>query len=250
MNKLGNSMTNDVYLHNSKIYRYFGKNSDLLIDRELERKILLIAGKHQLAPKILGEFNGGRVEEYLGTSKTLCPADMLNEKYLKPIATRLAAFHQLLIPDTPKTSILKQRITDWAKLANMNIPDKLFDNVPMDTVILAHNDLIAFNILYYKEDIYFIDLEYAGYNYLEFDIANMFCEMRIDQDQLTFNYNKQIDELEQKFCIWYCGSENKGKTLYLRVQKYKPVVHWLWFVWGKIKGYPEYSQFRYSLYCE
>jgi len=42
----------------------------------------------------------------------------------------------------------------------------------------CHNDLLLANILYDQEkhSIHFIDFEYAGLNYLAYDIANHFCE--------------------------------------------------------------------------
>ena len=42
----------------------------------------------------------------------------------------------------------------------------------------CHNDLLLANILYDQEkhSIHFIDFEYAGPNYLAYDIANHFCE--------------------------------------------------------------------------
>ncbi|VDK63532.1 unnamed protein product, partial [Gongylonema pulchrum] len=45
-------------------------------------------------------------------------------------------------------------------------------------VVFCHNDLLIHNIIHNEETgaIYFIDYEYADYNYQAFDIANHFCE--------------------------------------------------------------------------
>ena len=46
------------------------------------------------------------------------------------------------------------------------------------TIVFAHNDLQYGNIMKFNgtNQIIFIDFEYSGPNYLEYDIANFFCE--------------------------------------------------------------------------
>lgn len=46
-----------------------------------------------------------------------------------------------------------------------------------ESIVFSHNDLLANNVLIdEKHKFFFIDFEYACYNYRSFDIANYFIE--------------------------------------------------------------------------
>lgn len=49
---------------------------------------------------------------------------------------------------------------------------------PNFPVVFCHNDVQALNILFNgsKDKVYFIDFEYASYNYRGWDIGNHMCE--------------------------------------------------------------------------
>jgi thiamine kinase-like enzyme len=247
--RLGNSMTNEVYLKDNQIIRVFGAQSEQLIDREREEEIMRLVGAAGLGPKVIDTFSDRRVEEYLHPSITLTNEQLYTPTVLKRIATRLKKFHSLA---TGTEAILEKRLKHWSELAGIPLPSDLLEGVNTNNIVLAHNDLVCCNILSCDGEICFIDMEYAGFNYCEFDLANMFCEMELDQETqkgtLPEDVLKIVRTLERQFCVWYTGDIITGKQLYHDVCKYKPIVHYLWMLWSKVKGYPEYQEMRMRMY--
>jgi thiamine kinase-like enzyme len=63
-------------------------------------------------------------------------------------------------------------------------------------VVFCHNDLQENNILYNKEreELHFIDFEYAKYNHRGFDIGNHFCEYMIEYNSKLENGFKVVEK--------------------------------------------------------
>lgn len=51
----------------------------------------------------------------------------------------------------------------------------LLENVE-NPIVFCHNDLLLANVIHNSNSVWFIDYEYAGYNYQAYDIANHFAE--------------------------------------------------------------------------
>lgn len=55
-----------------------------------------------------------------------------------------------------------------------------------DSVKVCHNDLNNLNILITAGNVYLIDYDYADYNYIAYDIANLINETSFDYSPLTY----------------------------------------------------------------
>ena len=132
--KLGNSMTNDVYLKDNRIIRFFGHNSDKLINREREVEIMHVAGAEGLGPKVLEVYPDRRVEEYLGPSLTLTNKEMHTPQILERIAKKLQQFHALVVPG-PRDSILETRLRLWSELSGIKLPPTLLEGLNTNNVV-------------------------------------------------------------------------------------------------------------------
>ncbi|GIL68076.1 hypothetical protein Vafri_21390 [Volvox africanus] len=78
--------------------KVFGDKTELLIDREAEKGLLLKLNAVGFGAPVVGLFNNGRIEKFL-TAKTLTPEEMSHPRFVPHIARRLRAFHDLQIDD-------------------------------------------------------------------------------------------------------------------------------------------------------
>nr|BAU37036.1 ethanolamine kinase [Chlamydomonas sphaeroides] len=89
--------------------KVFGDKTELLIDREAEKRTLLQLNTRGFGAPVVGLFGNGRVEAFL-TAKTLTPEEMCDPRFVPHIAARLRAFHDLpMDPPTPPTSAAAER---------------------------------------------------------------------------------------------------------------------------------------------
>ncbi|GFX02695.1 ethanolamine kinase 1 [Trichonephila clavipes] len=87
-----------------------------------------------------------------------------------------------LIPDSFPDPVKDERYKSLIKPKNVleaEINSLKEELVKLESpVVFSHNDLLLKNVIYNKEkeEVTFIDYEYADYNYQAFDIGNHFCE--------------------------------------------------------------------------
>ncbi len=193
------------------LVRVYGPNTEQVIDRERENRLFARLSEDGFAPSYLGRFRNGRVEEFLDGYRALEPHEMGDEKWRSRIALRLAELHrhppEQAIPRTFCTlRAWLERACDLsfsgeqaAAHARLDLPGALrrlsslthrfhstlapraVTSAGVRTAIrpiLAHNDLLAGNILVDEatQTVRFIDYEYSGCGYAAFDVANHFCE--------------------------------------------------------------------------
>ncbi|XP_063901926.1 probable ethanolamine kinase [Zophobas morio] len=119
-------------------------------------------------------------------------------------------------------------------------------------VVFAHNDLLPANILYDKEEdhVWFIDYEYASYNYRGFDIGNHFCEFAGTRSPLQWEaYPSKAEQME--FLRAYLGEPNTcqfshvgGETdaehelerLYVEANQFSLAAHLFWGTWAFVQS--------------
>ena len=77
--------SDDIY-----ILRFYGKNTELFIDRDLEIKMLNYLSNEENAPKIIKIFNGGRIEEFKKGVVSFEPA-----KYQELLCKSLVKLHNI-----------------------------------------------------------------------------------------------------------------------------------------------------------
>jgi len=91
------------------LVRIYGRNTEILIDRERETKYAIEIGQQGFCPMILCVFENGRIEQFL-EAKTLEPSDMGLPEYQSLIAVEFAKMHRQLILSTGDQ---KPRIRDF-----------------------------------------------------------------------------------------------------------------------------------------
>lgn len=185
------------------LVRIYGRNTEVVIDREGENRLFARLSALGFAPPCYGRFENGRVEGFLTGFRALEPREMGRADLRRKIAARLAELHA--IPPEPPQPALWSTLARWMDAArgvvfegerarrhaalNLELRAEQLDRFrrtfdamhaqrPACRVVLAHNDLLAGNVLYNEAtgEVRFIDFEYSGCSYAAFDVANHFCE--------------------------------------------------------------------------
>lgn len=99
------------------LIRVYGKNTEVLIDRQKEISNFKSLHKYGFAPKLFATFNNGLAYEYT-VGKPLSKSDVYDEEIWRKIAQRMAEMHRDIECDALKQPVL------WNKF------NKLFDLVP------------------------------------------------------------------------------------------------------------------------
>jgi choline/ethanolamine kinase len=116
-------------------------------------------------------------------------------------------------------------------------------------VVFSHNDLQYGNILRLSEsgELVFLDFEYAGTNYVEYDFANHFCEWMADYHSsrphaLDPNLYPTQD-VQYDFITQYINTQKKfgypvadAKAIMDRMPYFTAISHLLWGFWGIFRG--------------
>lgn len=118
-------------------------------------------------------------------------------------------------------------------------------------IVFAHNDLLLGNVIYTKEkeQVTFIDYEYADYNYQAFDIGNHFTEFPgIDEVDFSLYPGREFQmKWLNVYLQAYLGrspSDDELERLYVQVNQFALASHFLWLVWGLIQA--EYSSIDFD----
>ena len=236
------------------IFRIYGKNINNLISREEEIEIYKFVSEKNLAPKLLCLFDEGRIEKFI-------IAEPLNEKniylFQDKIIKKIKKIHSL---NYNNKLLLWDRLCKWNSLLKdicfkVQIDsfkeeiDKMkvqIDTLPQNHYLLkqvfCHNDLLPSNILVDKDkNIHIIDYEYAGVNYLGFELANHV----IYYDFENISLKKDIFEFLKKF-------KNREPTdLDLKILNiFIKIVYFKWMLWGILSKDNQDINFDYTKYIK
>lgn len=99
------------------LIRIYGKNTEVLIDRQKEIENFKSLHKYGFAPRLLATFNNGLAYEYTD-GKPLNKSDVYDEQIWRKIAQRMAEMHRDIDCNSLNQPVL------WKKI------NKLFDLVP------------------------------------------------------------------------------------------------------------------------
>jgi len=143
-----------------------------------------------------------RIEEYI-ESRGLEFSEISQKKLYRKLACKIAQFHSLDIENIDKTPFIDKmeaRIEKWKRLEDQcseeifSVEELVFIKevqclsdkeeieflkslVPTKNLVLSHNDIHGNNVLLTRDnDPILIDYEEACYNFMGFDIGNLFCE--------------------------------------------------------------------------
>lgn len=169
-------------------------------------------GIEGLGPKLLGVFDGGRVEEFV-PSHRLTEADLADDNNARELIRKLARFHALQLPvpkkkrdllhisATYQEQYIKENIVKLAKRFNVNLDDlsyleedyvaehsflRRFESKVGGRLVLCHGDLNKNNILVrdtpdkFDERVMLIDYELAGRDYRGCDLAALLVSRTVE----------------------------------------------------------------------
>lgn len=200
-----------------RLYGDHWKESDMSVQIE----IFSLLSSKELGPMLYGNFEDGRLEEFLPAT-SLTSAELMDHEISSIIARKLAKVHSLDVPRSKTDTWILDRMheflasvreisyeyapaTQELNESTRQIAQKLLA-VDFESEIkyiqdilgrirtpkvFSHNDLHQGNILLakhskrrptLKERLVFIDFEYCSYNYRAYDLANHFCEWCFEYD--------------------------------------------------------------------
>lgn len=87
----------------SILMRAYGKDTEILIDRDREATSHLLCAKHGLAPPLLARFKNGLLYRFI-PGDVCTPQDLINEQVWRPVARRLGEWHAKLPTDAVSTT--------------------------------------------------------------------------------------------------------------------------------------------------
>lgn len=258
---------------NAVLIRVYGEKTELFIDRDLEvRNMQMMCDAGLCAPLYCAFANG------------LCygfsPGEVLDTKMVRDpdisrlIARRLAKMHSIrtsingVVPQPSLFPVLHKYLQLIPESFSDPVKDERFKScippkdileqeiktlkehlVLLDSpVVFSHNDLLLKNVIYNKEknDVTFIDYEYADYNYQALDIGNHFCEFAgVDKYEPNLYPDKefQMKWLKEYLEAWYLVNgyssnvvEEAVEVLYIQVNKFSLAAHLFWGTWALIQS--------------
>ena len=202
------------------------ETTSLLQDISIEGEVLIfhLMDVNRIGPKLLGVFDGGRIEEYLNGCRELSDRDCTNPEIMVLFARKLAKLHSMNIPirKTPKDLIKLIRHNfdqHWPgyhrflteKEFSPEIPQEIrtaaqfavdYDFVKLidwfeetltkirTRVVFSHNDMNRANFMINPsksgdDKLTFLDFESCGYNHRGCDIGQHFKFRSIDVNMYT-----------------------------------------------------------------
>jgi thiamine kinase-like enzyme len=210
------SLTNKVYKvtakrdnisPNSVILRNFCSQEGI-IDKDKEAKVFAEMSKTGFGPKCYGQEGDIRLEEFIA-SRTIQPHEYRQKTMRRKLAKTMATIHKLEVPGLKRKALFetnmedpsfykqfdekcdqedlytaqeKETIRELRMVSSQEEREYVKNILPLDDVCFSHNDLLQGNVLITegREDVMFIDYEYAEYNFRGFDIGNMYKEATFD----------------------------------------------------------------------
>lgn len=212
------------------------------VDREAVIVIQDILSYNNLCPRIIDTYTWGHFEEFQ-EGRVLSIQDLNNKDILKKIANAMRKMHRLQI--RPAAIRVQKNIQKWSTILNHGTFN--FNNTCNLKTGIIHGHLNPGNMILYQGVIKFIDLEYAGFGYCLYDIANLFNEFC--GNELNWN-NFPSNETITYFFNCY-GMKRVNISNFIQMSH----IHWyLWGIWmhesTKNKKNDTMKQFNYLNYAK
>ena len=260
--KLTGGVTNFVFyivtIDSEFIFRFYGINSDKIIDRENEIKLLNYLDKkcdEKFFPKIIKIYDNCRIEEYLNSYPIKDPL-----LYQHKIMHCVKHLHSIKMPNFLVN--FWDRFYDWKEKTNNLHNNKIMKVINIlkevnywNELVIGHGDLTLGNILVNKcgfPRIKLIDFEYCCKLPRGFEIANFLTEY----NGLNCKYpNKKIrEEVINNYLV---NKKATNNDIYI-IDIYSLISHYYWGCWSLIQNnlsqidfdYFEYSNKRFNLFLK
>uniref|UniRef100_A0A7E4V080 Iso_dh domain-containing protein n=1 Tax=Panagrellus redivivus TaxID=6233 RepID=A0A7E4V080_PANRE len=273
IHRITNGTTNTTYIVEifgkpTLIARINGPRTELMIDREYEKKIIMRFAKYNLAPPILASFKNGLVYAYT-PGRSVTSSEVRNDPMRSLIARRLAELHSLKLKISQRyttpflfsglkdyCNLIPETFTNPAKHAQFKSYFDKFDlkqtvethiahifDTCREIVTVCHNDLVLPNILFDEEiqAVHFIDFEYAKMNYQFFDVANFFTGSVGMTTTVAASDGGFSDEQKEAFLRDYIVGrgidvdlEEELEVVKKEIYVFEASAHLLWSLWSLI----------------
>lgn len=271
------------------LLRLDGAGTEDIINRTDEVVTILSLHEEGFCPPLYLQLKNGLCYGFSPGRRLKVHETTSNSTIMRKIAGVMAKLHSLEIPTyfKDREPFLWIKITQFLKMVPTSFLDQDMQQVFQDSigsidrlkdeievtkhlilkeckspVVFCHNDIHSANIIYNEEtgNIRLVDYEYAGPNYLAYDIADHFCEFAGVEE---VDYGKYPGESMQKMWISQYleeveilkGKNNvliDGKTvhnLYLEVKRLNLGCHLLWVVWALFQAANSTLQFDFMEYA-
>lgn len=237
----------------SVFLRVFGP-ADFNVDRENELAWRTFAAERGLSPRILGAFQNGWIEEFVA-GRTWRVNDL--QENTEALAELVKKLHALWLPGPP---VLYDRLAAWHRLASSHPlcpPVREIEGLTAylesvnSPIVFCHNDLQEGNLMQ-TDTVVAVDFEFAGLNPRGFDLANLFCEMAIDNQVAEFpgfamDFSKYPSRASRDaFYRVYSDDPNLERE----VDAFVLASHLQWALWGIVQAYASEIKFGFIEYAE
>ncbi|XP_069133740.1 ethanolamine kinase 1-like [Argopecten irradians] len=269
------------------VIRVYGQKTDLIIDRDSEKKNMIILSKEDICPPLYAVFENALMYGFAS-------GQVLNEKtvrddHIANLVARELVKLQLVrsakgTDGSQPQSELFDKLDDWIS----KMPDHFDDPVKQEKfskhikprsvlqseaavlkehlramecpIVYAHNDLLVGNVIYNEkaDKVTFIDHEYGMFNYQPYDIGNHFCEFAgVEEVDYSLYPDKeyQMGWLRSYLQAWNQANrkstdipQSELETFYVYVNKCALTAHFFWGVWAIIQAKYSTIDFDYLEY--
>ena len=270
-NKLLRATFDDSTVNKVVLIRIYGNNTELLVNRESEKRNMLLLSKMGFGPQLYACFDNGMIYEYI-EGRPFEKNDVLDSEKSQLVAAHLAEWHLLNLGK--REPWVFSTCQDWMSLLPRYYDDAVLPGWNLDRlnreyyelkkellklesiVVFCHNDVQIGNIIYNSESksLKFIDYEYGDFNYRGFDIGNHFCEFAATD----LNWNKYpAKEFRMNWYLVYLSKFLDREPSLFELHKLEKEVlgfsllsHFIWAIWGLIQVKLSDIEFDYFGYSE
>ena len=213
--------TNSVILlkHRAEraILRVNGRGSEKLVNREREVEVMVALGQAGLCSPVFCQLENGLLYGY-APGRPLTLEDVRQEGLMRKIAVSLARLHMVKLPPPSGGAelLLWDKYDCWLEglpmeldtdpefssrigtLQNLKTESQWLKQQTAELgspIVFCHSDLNKPNVIYNEATttVTLVDFEYAGPNYLAFDLANWLCETEIELEHYP----------SDSYCRWW-----------------------------------------------
>lgn len=260
--ELKGGITNTLYRVRSVdgqdyVFRFYGKKTELFINREMEMENLRRLGPLGITPRVIKYLpeQGVTVVEFI-PGYVLKNGDFLREDLWERIVSPIKTIHRsgISLPhrfdplaEVKRLYVILEDITphypEFDIPGTIKILEKISvaADVPHSLYVPCHNDLLADNFVLtedrdrFKEPMCLIDWEYGGMAPVYYDLADLFQEILVPR------------EVERRLLSLYWDEGNMDHHQYM-TDLFKPYPDIYWFLWSLIQLNISAIDFDYYAY--
>ncbi|EAN32942.1 Choline/ethanolamine kinase family protein [Theileria parva strain Muguga] len=218
--RLSLTIPDNTYAIKSVCVKKTSTYNSLVFDNDLQYNVAKLLGDNNFGPKIIGRFGDFTIQEWV-EGDTLTNDSLQNLSVLTGIAASLAKFHKRVTELVPKewdrTPMFLTKISVWSQHVERIIKKHNLDfdytelkhnyelfkrilsnhlntsNSIANSVLFCHNVLYNTNVLETQHEVCFIDFDFAGFNYVGWEIANLFVKLCVVYNDDSPPYTNEFD---------------------------------------------------------